>query len=239
MKQIVQRVFTLLIAVSLIACATPQKIGLSPDTKQLSKRVALINIPEPARYTMQPSPAPASAALYMFGAIGGAILGGIEVSRFESATTKFNEAVTPLKPNLSALLVSDLEIGLKQKGYEVTLVPPPPMDKEGKAYDINKIEGTFDAVLVPALSSGYSARVGTASPQVVASITLLSLQNKAQLFADTYIYGAEKMNNNVQIAPDNRFTVATIDDVYTNISLATEGMKEGTSKIAQRVLQEF
>ncbi len=239
MAATLQRIFAGLLALSLVACATNQKIALNPEVKRTVKHVALIDIPEPSRYTMNPGKAPGVAALYIFGALGGAVVGGIEAARFEKATARFNEAVAPQKPNLSALLVADLELGLKQKGYEVTRVPPPPLDAEGKNYDVSKIEGSFDAVLIAHLGAGYSAAAGKACPQVTAAVSLVSPSNSNTLFSDTYVYSSQKAGGSVQIAPDAKFILASVDDVYVNITVPAEGMKEGTNKIAERILDNF
>ncbi len=239
MTKTLQRIFSALIVLSLVACATNQRIAMNPEVKRTVKRVALIDIPEPKRYTMDPGRAPGTAALFVFGALGGAIAGGIEATRFENATKRFTEAITSQKPSISSLFVADLESGLKQKGYEVTRVPPPPLDGEGKKYDVSKVEGPFDAVLLPNVGGGYSAASGKASPWVTASVSLLSMSNSNTLFSDTYVYSSQKVGGNVQIAPDQKFILSSVDALYENITVAAEGMKEGTNKIAERVLDNF
>jgi hypothetical protein len=239
LSKILQRVFTLLIAMSLVACATTEKIALNADAKRTIKRVALVDIPEPDRYFMNPGQSAGTPVLFIFGAIGGAIAGGIEAQRFESATTRFTAAVIPLKPNTNSLFVTNLEQGLKQKGYEVTRVPPPPKTADGKQYDIAKINGEFDAVLVANLTSGYAVVSGAAGPRSFASVSLLSNANSSKLFADSYIYSASPFGKNVQVAPDKKFVIASVDAMYADITVAAEGMKEGANKLAERILQEF
>jgi hypothetical protein len=235
-----QRILTLLIALSLAACATPEKkISLSSESKHTIKRVALVEIPEQGRYTMNPGRSAGSTALFMFGAIGGAIAGGIEAARLESATTRFTDALASNKPNISSQFIADLEVGLKQKGYEVTRVPAAPQDKEGQKSYFDRIEGLFDAVLVAKVDGGYNADSGKASPHVTAAVSLLSKPGSNKLFAESYLYSTQRFGANVLISPDKKYVLASVDDVYTDITIAAEGMKEGTSKIAERVMQNF
>jgi hypothetical protein len=210
-------------------------VSLLPDAKNSIKRIALVEVAAPAAYTMNPGQMPGGAALYMFGAIGGAILGGIETNRFNSATQKFNDAVTPLHPDINLTLLSQIEARLRQKGYEVTVVSQPPKTPDGKSYDLKKINGTFDAVLVTLLNGGYGVVSDSISPQLSVSVSLTEQENNKILFSDIYTYSSLKLGDSVQIVPNSKFILANETMLYTNIQIAVDGMKEGAEKIAERI----
>jgi len=140
MNQLVRAAVVACIVLALGACASAPKVAMTPDAKRTLKRIAIFETPEPDRYIMLPGQLPGGFALYMFGAIGGAVLGGIEASRMETASKSFTDAVLPHKPDVNATFRNQLLGGLKGKGYEVVVLPPPPKDAEGKGYDLTKPE---------------------------------------------------------------------------------------------------
>jgi hypothetical protein len=228
-----------LVLAVLIGCAASPKIAFKPDAKQSIKRIAVVETPEPEKYLMDPGQMPAGFALYAFGAIGGAVLGGIEASRAEAASKSLTQAVSPYKPNVHAVLRSQLVAGLQAKGYQVTLVPAPPKDSEGKEYDIAKIRGDFDAFLIGTLSGGYTVDAGKAAPRLIGFVKLVGRAPDSTHFAQTYVYGTRQMRDWIQIAPDPRFVIASVDALYKNGELAAEALKSGASQIADRVLAQF
>lgn len=229
----------LALTATLVACASAPKVAFKPELKQSIKKVALVETPEPRQYFMNPGQAPGGAALYMFGALGGAILGSIEANRFETASTRFNAAVAPLKPELSATMLSRLEKSLAAKGYEVVRIPTIPNMADGKEPDFSKIEGTFDAVLITTLGGGYSVESGAAVPNVRVVATLHSRSGTDKLFSDGYIYGTQKVGQFVEVLPDPRFTIKSIDAVYDNLGIAVDGLRTGADKLAERVAADF
>ncbi len=239
MKICFRNTLALLISLLLAACASTPKVALTSEVKQSIKRIALIQIHEPEKYFLNPGQAPGGAALYMFGALGGAILGSIEVSRFNTATTQFNSAVSPLKSDLSDTLISQLESGLRNKGYEIVRVPPPPMTADGKRFDFSKIEGQFDAILSSGLTAGYRVDSGMVSPQVTVAILLLSSPKTDTLFEDTYTYSSRQIGKSVWIEPDIKFTNASTDALYDHINNTVDGLRTGTAKLAERIVADL
>lgn len=229
----------LAICVLLSACVAAPKVAMNPDAKKSVKRIALVTAPEPAEYAMFPGQAPGGAVLYLFGALGGAILGGIEASRYNEATLRFTTALKPLQPELSSQLLTRLESGLTGKGYEVIRVPVPPKDAEGKDLDYTKVQGSFDAILSPVLMAGYANDAGAVAPRVSVGVALVSKNGTEKLFSDTYLYGLRKVGDLVHIEPDSKFRVKTVDDVYLDVRLALEGLRTGTDKIAERIVAEL
>lgn len=238
-NRVVRALLTTLLCALLVACANPPKVALNAETKQSIRRVAIVDVPEPTSYYMHPGAAPGGAALYVFGALGGAILGAIEVSRYESATAKFTSAVQPLNPGLSTVVLAQIEQGLTAKGYQVIRVPAPPKTSDGKGYDLSKIEADHDAILVTTLSAGYAVDSGAVVPRISLSASLHPGQGGDKLFSDAYIYGTEKLGEMVFIKSDRKYTLPSLDAVYTSTEVAVEGLRAGAEKVAQRFVADL
>lgn len=229
----------LIAVIALFGCATPPKVALQPSTKQSIKRIAIIETPEPEQYMMNPGQMPAGFMLYAFGALGGAILGGIEGNRIDTASKTFTAAVAPYKPDVSAAFRRQLEDGLKTKGYEVTIVPSPPKLADGKTYDVTKVEGQFDAYLIGSIMGGYSVDDGHTAPRLGASVSLVSRTGTSPLFAQSYLYGLRNFQDSIQIVPDTKFSMSSPETACQNGPLAAEAMRTGAMQMAKLVLAEF
>jgi hypothetical protein len=239
MNRSLQFLSVVLIVLSLAACGGASKVVLRPDAKQSIKRIALIETPEPSRYSFTPARSTAAGGLMMFGAIGGALSASVEIGRMETATAQFTSAVSPLKPNLSGTLLAQLEKGLAAKGYQVVRVPPPPKIPDGKEYDFAKIAGVFDAFLVAELNGGYSDVYGEVSPSVFVSITLVSKSGGDRLFADRYLYSAKKFGDVNFVECDPKFAFKSVDAMYEDINTAVERLRASTSRLAERVVADL
>jgi hypothetical protein len=239
MTRKVNVVIAWLLLLLVAACASVPKVAFKPETKQSIKRIAIVETAEPINYFMDPGPSPGGSALYMFGALGGAILGGIESNRYETATARFNAAVAPFKPNLSIILLDQLEAGLKAKGYEVIRVPAQPKTADGKRYDFSKLEGQHDAVLVTILGAGYSVESGVVVPRVSVAASLYSRVDSEKLFSDDYVYGSRKFSTLIPVESDPKFTLPTMEAVYSNVGIAVDGLKTGTRKLTERLLTDL
>lgn len=239
MKTPRRAVLALVLCSLLAACAGIDKVALKPEAKQGLRRIALVEVAEPAPYTMDPGQLPGGAALYMFGALGGAILGGIESSRFQSATNRLTGALQPLDPALGKLLMTKIEEGLQAKGYEVMRVPAPPRLPDGKLYDLAKVQGEPDAVIVATLAAGYSAAHGGVAPRVALTATLHRRQGQEALFSDGYLYGNKSLGNLVFIASDSRHSFPNVDALYAEIEKPLDGLREGTARVAERFVADL
>lgn len=223
----------------LLGCASTPKVALSPEKKQSIKRIAVVEIPEPEKYVVNPGQLQGGQVFSMFGALGGAILGGIESSRIDAASNRFTAAVSPLNPALSNSLTAGLERGLQAKGYEVIKIVQPPKQKDGKEYDLSKVEGSPDAILIPALTAGYSAEGKTVAPRVTLALALYSKSNSEKLFSDFYIYGTQSLAQGTRIEPHTEFRLASIDALYTDIHLSVNGLKKGVNTLVERAVSDL
>lgn len=239
MKRTIRNIVMALMIISLTSCATAPKIALKPEVKQTIKKIAIVETPEPGQYFIYPSPSPAGAALFMFGAIGGAIVGGIEAKRQETATVKFTEAIAPLEPGLMETMLTVIEKRLQEKGYDVLRVPPPSMTPDGKNYDFSKMEGVFDAILISKLTGGYWERHSKVTPKIIATVSIYSKSGTDVLFADSYLYCSDKFGKSIQIVPEPKYVVRSIDALYEDLSVAVEGLRVGAQKISERVVADL
>lgn len=231
----------LLIAVVLSACASApvSKVSFQPQSKQTIKRVALVGISEPVEYRLIPYRSIAASTLMVLGPIGGALSASVDIGRLETASSQFTKAVLPYKPNISSVMLDQMEAGLKRQGFEVVRVPQPARTADGKSYDINKIEGEFDAILIGELSGGYSAGQNGWTPRLAVTFSLVTKASNEPLFSDSYLYCADKIRNMVQVVPDTKYVFETEDALYADIKLAAEALNVGATKLAERVLEDL
>lgn len=232
-------IFASLLCTLLVACAGAPKVEYKPEAKQGIRRVAIVDIPEPTSYYMDPGAAPGGAALYVFGALGGAILGGIESSRQESASAKFTAALRPLNPGLRPIVLAQIEQGLNAKGYETIRVPAPPKTLDGKGHDFSKIKVEHDAILVTTLFAGYAVDSKSVSPRISLSASLHRRQGGDMIFSDAYLYGTKKFGEMILLDSDPKFTLPSLDAVYKNTEVVLEGLRVGTGKVAERLVADL
>ena len=231
--------WALFVAIAIGGCATKPQVPLKAETKKSIRNIAIVETPEPERYVMAPGQLPAGYMLYMFGAIGGAVLGGIEASRVEAASNSFTSAVVPFRPNVQATFQSVVESGLKEKGYRVARIAAPPKDAEGKGYDLAKLDGDYDAFVIADLSGGYGVDGRVTAPKLVGSVSVVGKSGAKTHFAQTYVYAPRKMRDWVHIVPEARYSLTSPEATYKNGQLAAEGLRTGAAKIAEQVLAQF
>jgi hypothetical protein len=232
--------FLALLVVALAGCAGVPKTALRPEVKQSIKRIALIEVPEPPEYRVYPGQAPSTGALMMFGAIGGAIAGGIEESRTKEATTRFTMVAVPLKPDLTGILYAELEKGLAAKGYTTLRVPPPPKKPDGSP-DYRSIAGQFDAILAMTFNCGYHHDSRVVAPRIIVFAELLSKDGMDRLFSDNYLYSSSSVGFGeiIRIDPDPKYTFKSVDALYGDATIPVEGMRTGTLKLVERLLADL
>ncbi len=237
MRPIIRNIATAIVVFTLASCASTPKISLLPETKSTIKTIALIETPEPKQYQMIPPQNVATSALFIFGAIGGAIVGGIEVTREKNATKKFTEAISVHNPKLCTTMLDKLEIGLERKGYIVNRVPMPPTIEDGKNLDFSAIEGQFDAYLVVTLDGGYSAFSHKPIPSMRSSVQLYNGEGTKLLFSDSYYYGSKRAaGKSIHIEPDPQYVLDSLSNLYEDVQIAHDGMKSGAILFSEHTI---
>lgn len=228
-----------LFAVALLAgCATVEKTALSPDSKKRIKTVAVISVPEPDKYFLNPGQAPGGAALYMFGALGGLILGGIEATRAETATNEFTASVGPTNPDLAQHWNETIAGLLQSRGYEVTQVPQLQKKADGKEFDCSSLAGKFDAVLLSSISPGYAVE-SAVEPRIVASVRLTSNNCTDVHFSDAFLYSAMPIGKLTHVERDAKFTFQNRDALLADPQTARQALRTGLAEIAKRATSEL
>lgn len=236
MKKIL--IIALSFSLTLYGCAT-QQVAFQQDAKKGIKKIAIIQTPEPERYIMFPAKNQGTFLLYMFGAIGGAIAGGIEGNRIAEASKNLTAVISPYKPGISLAFQNELESGLKAKGYEVVLVPAPPLKKDGKTYDLERVDGDFDAYVIAPLNAGYYVFDGRATPQVGGTVSVSGKSGDPKYFSQNYAYSARNIRGWFQISPDPKSIFDKPEAVFSNAEAAAQNLKVGAIKVADQVLTEF
>lgn len=239
-NRVISRHIAALLGVSLLAggCASVDKTALSTDSKKRITTVAVMSVPEPEKFFLNPGQAPGGAALYMFGAIGGLILGGIEASRAQAATNEFTDSIKPTNPDVAQHWNETILGLLQSRGYEVTQVPQLPMKADGKEFDCSSLAGKFDAVLLSSISPGYAVESGV-EPHIVASIRLTSSNCTDTHFSDEFLYSARSLGKLTHIERDAKFTFPNRDALLANPQRARQALRTGLAEIAKRAASDL
>ena len=220
-------------------CSTAPKVDVTAQTKQAVKRIAIVQAPEPQEYMMMPARNPAGAALYMFGAVGGAILGGIHASTQKTATQKFTQAVAPSKPDMQATFANRIAAGLKAKGYDVAVVAAPPRLSERDDFDFSKLPGAYDGYLVANFNGGYAVSGKRAAPRLDVGVSLSDRTGATKYFSERYVYGDVPARGVTVVKAEPRFVFESEEAVLRNSATAAEALRAGAAKIADEVAARF
>jgi hypothetical protein len=233
-----QRTILLAVTAALVGCGAAPKVPFQADVKQRIKTIAIAQTPDPERYFLNPGANPAGAALYIFGAIGGAILGGIEAARAESATKELMTSFGDELPAVGSLLTDDLKSALAARGYEITQVPAMPKAKEEDAIDCGANKNKFDAVMQTSISAGYVVE-SQVEPRVMLRVRLFSSDCGKLLFSDTFLYGNKEVRNATLLTRNEDAAFPSREQLIANPARAREALRTGTKELAKRAAQEL
>lgn len=236
------------LALPMSGCAVP----LPPEARKAVKRIGLVRLTTPDKPVI--APAATAGAGAAFGLAGLVIMGAIDAARAASSMERAAAAMKGRNPAFNALWLSQVETGLRAKGYEVIRVDAPLPFNEFRQPDFHSIEGPFDAVLVTSMRVGFSegfvyttdvdnrqvtSTVGTPVGLVTADM-FLTAPGKATLLNARYDYGMKPDPRVFGPSPtdhvDPRFVLPRFDDFYDNVDLAFEGMREGVIKLSARLV---
>lgn len=208
---------------------------MSAESRQKIKTVALVAVPEPEKYPLNPGQVPGGTLLYGFGAIGGLVLGSIEASRYETATNEFTSAVKPTRPAIAQHWNEILLSSLQSRGYQVTLVPELPMKKDAQEADCSGLAGKYDAVVLSSISSGYAV-ADAVRPFATAKVRMLSGDCSQTYFADVFGYSTALVKAPPTYSVgDARFNFPSREALLSNPELVKEAMRTGVGTVAQNV----
>lgn len=226
-----------ILSLALIGCAGATKKKLAADAKQNLKKIAVVEIVEPEYYNFYPEQLQGGYALYMFGALGGLVLGGIEAARQKSASEDFNTALSPHPPAIAVLWNDALQTGLREKGYQVTSLKSIKKKKNGKM-DCSDVQGRYDAILVSEINAGYTqARFVT--PQVITKSQLFDADCKNKIFEESFLYGSQPIGELTFINTEGKYGFEHKEAMYGDMQVAQLGIRTGVKKIADKVISEL
>jgi hypothetical protein len=228
----------LIVSIAYLGCAAAPKVPFSVEKRLKVKTVAVVELPEPEKYFLDPGQLPGGPAFYMFGALGGLVLGGIEGARAESATNEFTQAIAPHSPKVSNAWNESIIQLLKERGYQVTAVPSLPKSKEADHVDYSPIRGKYDAVFVSTMSAGYAVEPKV-EPRVLIDVKLLSSECSDTLFYDQYVYGTRQFGQMTFIERDGQYTYPDRGALISDPKRASSALRTGVLEISKRVASSF
>lgn len=214
-------------------CATVDRTPLSSETRKGIKTIAVIDVPEPEKYFLMPGLVPGGPALYVFGAIGGLVLGSIEAARLEAATDEFTAALKPTHPDVARHWNESVSDLLRSKGFEVTRLPPLPKKAEGDDADCSSIAGKFDAVLLSTITAGYAVE-SAVEPRVYASLRLASSNCLETHYSDSLLFSAKPIGSFTHVERDAKFAYPSREALIADPQTARSALRAGLAEIARR-----
>lgn len=228
----------LVVCIAVVGCAASPKVPLQADAKQRIKTIAVVQTPDPERYFLNPGVNVAGSALYMFGAVGGLILGGIEAARAESATRELMTSFGNELPAVGTLLTEDIKSAVAARGYSVTEIAPLPKSSDEKSVDCGSSKGKFDAVMLTSLSAGYVVE-SQVEPRVALRVQLYSSDCSQVLYSETFVYGNKEVRNATFLARGEEAAFPSREQLIANPAKAREALRTGTSRLAKRATEEL
>jgi len=146
-KTIWVRLAFVLLALSLSACVSFPKQQFDKQAAGEIKRIAVIEVEEPAEYSVVNfNPAMGAA----FGLIGGLV----EAANNMSKTTQFTASAKELDLHLGAELGAQIKQALEQRGYQVSYVTGVRTKKNAMISDYAKVPTDADAILDVVVENG-------------------------------------------------------------------------------------
>lgn len=227
------------LVISMTACGTTQKLKLTQTNKEQIKKIAIVEIEEPEKYTYYPGEVPGGFMLYMFGALGGAVLGGIEATRINNASNEFTAAMNNQQhsPEAASIWNQNLSSSLTDKGYEVFAVKPIKQSSD-RAADCKAIVDQYDAVLFSEMNAGY-AQLDVVSPQILVETKLYDGQCKKTFYTESFLYRSSPINGFTYIPSAVEYQFDDKAAMYSHLDMAQKGIQTGVSKIIDQLVNEL
>ena len=138
-----RRIAAACMALALAGCASAPRKAFDRDASSQVHRILLVQYPEPVQYQVfgaQAVPTAGGIALMVLGgAIGGAIVGGIEASHAQARAASLTGAIKPYADGFCPRLYSGLEARLRERGYEVTRIERPLKKSADEVVDYSSV----------------------------------------------------------------------------------------------------
>lgn len=226
----------------LASCATVEKQAFDRSKFATPPRtIAIVAFPDPEEYTVTgAAQIPGGFALYAFGAIGGAILGAAEAARAQMQATSLSSAVLPHRPHLNTTLTKELDVALRASGYRPVTLTPPPLADDLRSYDYSRVAADADAILEAVVTiAGYRQIGGALRPAIALRARLLGPKGAPIHYSELIVYGERVSNHGTVLYPDPKYTFNSLDALYADGALASEGLRAGIPLIAARIAADL
>lgn len=232
---LLQRIVAIAICmVFLASCAGVPKRAMDGETRRLLVSVAIVEPSNPDQYmVLGASDVPGGFMLYAFGAIGGAVLGGIMASKMEEQARQLTSSLQPYQPQVGRALGDSLKAEFEARGIKVTMIPAPPRDKE-KKYDYTGVSVQEQVIIEPIVTlAGYRLNSGVLKPMLGARVRVLDAESKQERFLDIFLYGDKMGDRFVTIEPDASVAYPDLTKLYGNGEAASNALRIGAGAIAK------
>jgi hypothetical protein len=205
------------------------------ELKRTLTAVAIIEPEEPAQYIVDgAADVPGGFLLYAFGALGGAVLGGVMASKMEDQARTLTASLMPYEPKVAKALGLALKEEFEKRGVKVTMIPPPPRDHSTKKFIYANLNISEQAIVEPILSiAGYRLNSGSLKPMIGGRVRVLDAQGVQEKFTDIFLYG-DRINDRFVTTPaDTADAFPDLAKLYANPEIAVAAMRKGAAAIAR------
>lgn len=239
------RLVGVLVALTLLSsgCATVERKPLAADEAAKIKSVSVVNYPPIEKIGLWGVPrgsgSEASMGLLLFGAIGGAIAGGIQAGITNTRLEALNVAMKDHVPPLRAMLEDELSKLLVERGIQVDKVPMPETKPDSKELAFSKIQTNADAVVAIGIGfAGLDNNSNEPGPVIIGGARLYRPKSEDQLMYEPFAYGMKPeygAESWTLLEVDAKHRIPTLDSAAEHKSVVAEGLVEGVRKIAVRI----
>jgi hypothetical protein len=154
---------------------------------------------------------------------------------------RFRAQMADAKFSLADQLGQSVEQAMRQRGYEVTVVPCPCVKTDELVDNVSAFKGKADAVLDLAIADAGYARSADHpyEPRVDLRIRLTNSSNGAVLYEDSVSYTRSWNPQlfNVVLDPESGYAFDGGDDIVANPARAADGLRSSIPELTRVVIQ--
>jgi hypothetical protein len=238
-RHIFVRTCAILMVMSLFAaCAGPQKRAMDPQLRKDMKSVVIIQQPEPEKYMVWGGASvPGGFMLYAFGALGGLVLGSIEVTRAESQATQLTAALRPHDPLVASSLAARMKEDLEARGVKVRVVPAPPIAEDKKGYNYAGLNFEEELIVEPVMTVvGYRADSKKIRPMITTRVRVLDARTRDEKMLELLVFGDKFGDQFLPLDPGTDWDFDDLDALYAGGERAAKGLTAGVAALSRKIV---
>lgn len=225
----------LAIAVFFTGCANIPRQSFNKAANPHIKTIAVLPIPTPKENFVDIIHHPALS----FGLVGGLVA----AAEFQSKTDQFTAVVKQNKDfNLAQDFVKTLQAETGSFAFQLASVDIPG-DRTDFLSDYSGIKSDADAYLdIVVRTAGYTAQSHSTPyiPNLHVPVRLIDAKTKQVLYSTLILYGdANRFLDATHIQPAESFRFTNFETLIKGQEQAAIGLKEGATKISQRIVSEL